>query len=106
MATQDRCWMKRHLRLRAVWLGLVVGLPVTAAETGEPFAVLGSSRVSDGRLIAPFYDYVIWPHAVAVKETVYCVFQNAQGQPIAMAYQSAGKSWQGPVKISAIRPPR
>ncbi len=92
--------MRRYSPWLAVWLWVVPGLAVMAADPGQPFAVLGSSRVSDGRLIAPFYDYVIWPHAVAVKDTVYCVFQNAQGHPIAMAYQSASKTWQGPVKIS------
>ena len=56
MLPQDRCRMKRHLALFAVLSWAALGLPVMAAESGQPFAVLGSSHVSDGRLIAPFYD--------------------------------------------------
>lgn len=66
----------------------------------DAFAALGGSKVPDGRLMAPFYDYVIWPHAVAAEGKVFCAFQNAQGQSIVMAYRIGEKAWEGPVKVS------
>jgi len=64
------------------------------------FAVLGAGTVRDGRLYAPFYTYVIAPHAVVANQTVYCAFQNTGGQPLVMAYRAAEKTWEGPVKAS------
>jgi S1-C subfamily serine protease len=70
-------------------------------DTSPAFAVLGRNARAPGEpLFAPIYDYVIGPHAVLAKETVFCVFQNSRGQPVAMAYQPAGKHWLGPVKVS------
>ncbi|MBM3333492.1 BNR-4 repeat-containing protein [Candidatus Sumerlaeota bacterium] len=68
----------------------------------DAFAALSRTTIPDGRLFAPFYAYVIGPHAVVARGKVYCVFQNAVGQPIAMAYDSQEKQWSGPVKVSQL----
>ena len=106
MLPQDRCRMKRHLALFAVLSWVALGLALMASEPGQPFVVLGSSHVSDGRLIAPFYDYVIWLHAVAVKDTVYCVFQNAPGAAdcdgVSVGRQDLARAGQD----FGVRPPR
>jgi hypothetical protein len=71
-----------------------------ATSTPVPFAVLGDSKVGDGRLMAPFYDYVIWPHAVVTKDQAFCVFGNAKGQPIAMTFDLHSRRWSDFVRIS------
>lgn len=99
------------LCLSAIGTFLAAGL-AAAAETPAPglyppgqaeekaFAVLGSRPIPDGRAYAPFYGYVIGPQAVVEKGTVYVVFQNARGRPVAMAYQPDKKAWLGPVKVA------
>ena len=77
-------------------------VPAPQAGPGleSAFAVLAGSKVSDGRLYAPFYDYYIWPHAVVAKQKAYCTFQNGTGQPIVMVYDPGGKRWSEPAKVS------
>ena len=41
-----------------------IGPPVQGNTFANAFAVLGPGTVRDGRLIAPFYGYVIGPHAI------------------------------------------
>ncbi len=97
-----RSFMTRSLPLALS--ALLVTASVAAAETSQPrpFALLGPGNVRDGRLMAPFYDYVIWPHAVAAEDKVFCVFSSAQARPIAMAYDEKEKSWAGPVQLSEL----
>ncbi|MCH5377294.1 MAG: BNR repeat-containing protein [Planctomycetes bacterium] len=75
-------------------------LPAKDATLEDAFATLAVDTVPDGRLFAPFYDYVIGPHAVATREAVYCTFQNNLGQPQVMVYKPAPKTWDGPVTAS------
>lgn len=104
-----RPW-ERTVSLPLASAGMLLGaLLVTSGQAAEEkaavrlesaFAVNRPARVRDGRFYTPFYDYVIGPHAVAARGKVYCTFQNADGQPIAMAYDVADESWVGPVKAS------
>jgi len=64
------------------------------------FAALAADTIPDGRLFAPFYDYVIGPHALATQDAVYCTFQNNRGQPQVMVYHPDAKAWEGPVTAS------
>ena len=75
-------------------------LPAPALE--HAFAVNEPETVRDGRPYTPFYGYVISPHAVVARGTVFCAFQNAAGRPIAMAYGIGRKAWGGPVKASSL----
>lgn len=75
-----------------------VDLPSPALEYA--FAVDRPARVSDGRYYAPFYSYVITPHAVADRGGVFCAFQNREGQPIVMVYSVNECRWSAPVKVS------
>lgn len=80
------------------WAAEPVDLPPATLE--QAFAVNKPETVRDGRPYTPFYGYVISPHAIVAKGTVFCAFQNAAGRPIAMAYDIARKAWAGPVKAS------
>lgn len=72
------------------------------ATLENAFAALGADTIPDGRLVAPFYDYVVGPHALATPDAVYCAFQNRVGQPQVMVYRPAAKSWDGPVTASTF----
>lgn len=72
------------------------------ATLDNAFAALAADTIPDGRLVAPFYDYVIGPHALATPDAVYCAFQNRVGQPQVMVYRPAAKTWDGPVTASTF----
>lgn len=74
-----------HTKVLTFGLSFVVVCAVSGSEptahAAEPgpenaFAVTGSRKVGGGRLYPPFYSYVIGPHAVVEKGTVFCAFQN------------------------------
>ena len=47
----------------------VIDPPVKGATFETAFAVLGGGTVRDGRIYAPFYSYVISPHAIVAGDT-------------------------------------
>ncbi|NQT41156.1 MAG: BNR-4 repeat-containing protein [Planctomycetes bacterium] len=70
------------------------------ATFDRAFAVNLPELVKGGRFYTPFYDYVIGPHAVVARGTVFCAFQNSAGRPIVTAYDIDEKSWSKPVQAS------
>jgi len=73
---------------------------IEAAENGA-FATIGPALVSGNfHQYPPFYSSVIAPHAVVVERKVFCAFQDTKGRPVVMAYDTAEKSWAGPVHAS------
>jgi len=107
-------------RTRSLWvvpLLLLVGARLAGAAEPRPssvrpldkgatldnaFAALGADPIPDGRLFAPFYDYVIGPHALATEDAVYCAFQNSLGQPQVMVYRTEAGTWDGPATASSF----
>lgn len=73
---------------------------VPPATRDRAFAVLAPRGSPGGRLYAPFYNYVITPHAVVRDGVVYCAFQDTAGRPVLTAYHTRTKRWQGPVRAS------
>ncbi|MFP4058424.1 MAG: BNR-4 repeat-containing protein [Candidatus Brocadiia bacterium] len=73
---------------------------VPPPEPRLAFAVTARREVSGGRLYPPFYNYVVWPHAVVRGGRVFCAFQDTRGRPVAMAYGIAEGRWTGPVRAS------
>lgn len=84
----------------AMVLGLAANTAFAAAA--KPPAGAAAFATIGGRGYAPFYSYVITPHAVVAKGVVYCAFQNELGRPIVMAYDVKAKTWAGPVVASSF----
>ena len=73
----------------------------TTGQSPKPAQSLAFAMIG-GDGYAPFYSYVITPHAIVTKGTVYVAFQNAKGQPIVMAYNTDKKTWSPPAVASTF----
>ena len=100
--TKRPVWWGSAVVLAAVVLLLARG-GTARAGTGrwspgirDAFAIVQRN----GRPYKTFYRYYITPHAVVEKGRVFCAYQDGGGRPIMMAYDTAAKRWQGPVRAS------
>jgi len=67
----------------------------------EPTPAEAFAKVQrNGKPYKTFYHYYICPHVIEEGGKVFCAYQDGKGRPIAMAYDPAGKTWQGPVRAS------
>jgi len=101
--------MRKHGERNILFFSLVIMAGAVSGANGrnstvayeDAFAVIGPALVrGDFHQYPPFYANVIAPHAVTAENKVYTVFQNTNGQPVVMAYDTTDKSWTGPITAS------